>query len=167
MVLNAGKEGAPIHSCSQLRFPERFGVQVSAFSPFWPSSETDDQPASLGHAIGHMGEPLRSYESPVMENQSQFSASLSGMILHLNAQDQETHARLRQLEDSVKELLEAPLKRSEPSPEEMQRINDAHQQQDSAMQKAGEAVESVELLRKQARHEGVLTSLTVACICKR
>ena len=104
-----------------------------------------------------MGEPLRSYESPVMENQSQFSASLSGMILHLNAQDQETNSRLRQLEDSVKELLEASLKRSEPSPEEMQRINDAHQRQDSAAQKAGEAVESVELLRKQAPHEGVLT----------
>ena len=127
---------------------------------------TTSQPLS-GTPLVTMGEPLRSYESPVMENQSQFSASLSGMILHLNAQDQETHARLRQLEDSVKELLEAPLKRSEPSPEEMQRINDAHQQQDSAMQKAGEAVESVELLRKQARHEGVLTSLTVACICKR
>ena len=89
-----------------------------------------------------MGEPLRSYESPVMENQSQFSASLSGMILHLNAQDQETNSRLRQLEDSVKELLEASLKRSEPSPEEMQRLNDANQRQDSAAQKAGEAVES-------------------------
>ena len=106
-----------------------------------------------------MGEPLRSYESPVMENQSQFSASLSGMILHLNAQDQETNSRLRQLEDSVKELLEASLKRSEPSPEEMQRLNDAHQRQDSAAQKAGEAVESVELLRKQAPHEGVPSSL--------
>ena len=99
-----------------------------------------------------MGEPLRSYESPVMENQSQFSASLSGMILHLNAQDQETNARLRQLEDSLKELLEASLKRSDPSAEEMQRLNDAHQRQDSATQKAGEAVESVELLRKQAPH---------------
>ena len=97
------------------------------------------------------------HTQPSLPLSTQFSASLSGMILHLNAQDQETNARLRQLEDSVKELLEASLKRSELSPEEMQRLNDAHQRQDSAAQKAGEAVESVELLRKQAPHGGVLT----------
>ena len=104
-----------------------------------------------------MSEPLRSYESPVRENQSQFSASLSGMILHLNAQDQEMHARVRQLEDSVKELLQAPLKRSEPSSEDMQKlVNQAlhptgpEEPFSPTKRKAGESVESVELLRKQA-----------------
>ena len=104
-----------------------------------------------------MSEPLSSYESPVRENQSQFSASLSGMILHLNAQDQEMHARVRQLEDSVKELLQAPLKRSEPSSEDMQKlVNQAlhptgpEEPFSPTKRKAGESVESVELLRKQA-----------------
>ena len=112
-----------------------------------------------------MSELLRSYESPVKETQSQFSASLSGMIVHLNAQDQEMHARLRQLEDSVKELLQAPLKRSDPSSGDMQKlVSDALQASGTEgpfngpiMQKAHEASESVELLRKQATLTRILT----------
>ena len=112
-----------------------------------------------------MSELLRSYESPVKETQSQFSASLSGMIVHLNAQDQEMHARLRQLEDSVKELLQAPLKRSDPSSGDMQKlVSDALQASGTEgpfngpiMQKAHEASESVELLQKQATLTRILT----------
>ena len=132
----------------------RHGSYLVIYTPpsCYRTSETDPSDG----LVVTMSELLRSYESPVRENQSQFSASLSGMILHLNAQDQEMHARVRQLEDSVKELLQAPLKRSEPSSEDMQKlVNQAlhatgPEEPFSDLVTSGETVESVELLRKQA-----------------